>query len=175
MRSASAATQTEDSGRSKPRPWHTRRLAMAQESVECAGALGLGRLPRAAAGAPPGLPRRVRVPVQPPAHARRRLRATPGPRRHSPTRPVPDVDQPELTGEAIGEKYPMAGNSAPAARIRRGRPGAQDTDRHVGAMLRARRIALGLTQQQLAERVGITYQQAHKYETGINRISAGRL
>jgi transcriptional regulator with XRE-family HTH domain len=69
----------------------------------------------------------------------------------------------------------MAGNSVPAARIRRGRPGAQDTDRHVGAMLRARRIALGLTQQQLAERVGITYQQAHKYETGINRISAGRL
>src|SRR5690242_13585860 len=42
-------------------------------------------------------------------------------------------------------------------------------------MLRARRIALGLTQQQLAEAVGITYQQAHKYETGANRISVGRL
>ena len=42
-------------------------------------------------------------------------------------------------------------------------------------MLRARRIALGLTQQQLAEKVGITYQQAHKYETGANRISVGRL
>ena len=34
---------------------------------------------------------------------------------------------------------------------------------------------LGLTQQQLAQLVGITYQQAHKYERGINRVSAGRL
>ena len=42
------------------------------------------------------------------------------------------------------------------------------------ARVRERRIALGLTQQQLAERVGTTYQQAHKYETGLNRIAAGR-
>ena len=42
-------------------------------------------------------------------------------------------------------------------------------------MLRARRIALGLTQMQVAGAVGITYQQAHKYETGANRISAGWL
>jgi len=34
---------------------------------------------------------------------------------------------------------------------------------------------LGLTQQQLAEIIGVTYQQAHKYERGINRVSAGRL
>jgi transcriptional regulator with XRE-family HTH domain len=34
---------------------------------------------------------------------------------------------------------------------------------------------LGLTQQQLAEMIGVTYQQAHKYERGINRVSAGRL
>ena len=34
---------------------------------------------------------------------------------------------------------------------------------------------LGLTQQQLAELIGVTYQQAHKYERGINRVSAGRL
>ena len=34
---------------------------------------------------------------------------------------------------------------------------------------------LGLTQQQLAELVGVTYQQTHKYERGINRVSAGRL
>ena len=34
---------------------------------------------------------------------------------------------------------------------------------------------LGLTQQQLAELVGVTYQQAHKYERAINRVSAGRL
>ena len=42
-------------------------------------------------------------------------------------------------------------------------------------MLRTCRIALGLTQQQLAKLVGLTYQQTHKYETGVNRISAGRL
>jgi transcriptional regulator with XRE-family HTH domain len=41
--------------------------------------------------------------------------------------------------------------------------------------VRERRLVLGLTQQQLATLVGITYQQAHKYETGANRISAGRL
>ena len=34
---------------------------------------------------------------------------------------------------------------------------------------------LGLTQQELAELIGVTYQQAHKYEKGINRIAAGRL
>ena len=34
---------------------------------------------------------------------------------------------------------------------------------------------LGLSQQQLARLIGVTYQQAHKYERGLNRISAGRL
>ena len=48
-------------------------------------------------------------------------------------------------------------------------------DDHVAVRLHERRIMLGLTLQQLAELVGITYQQAHKYERGINRVSAGRL
>ena len=52
---------------------------------------------------------------------------------------------------------------------------AQDIDRHVGARMRERRIMLGLTQQELAELIGVTYQQAHKYEKGVNRISAGWL
>ena len=56
-----------------------------------------------------------------------------------------------------------------------GRSRAQDVDRHVGARMRERRIMLGLTQQQMAELIGVTYQQAHKYEKGINRIAAGRL
>ena len=55
------------------------------------------------------------------------------------------------------------------------RPRAQDIDRHVGARMRERRIMLGLTQQQMADLIGVTYQQAHKYEKGINRIAAGRL
>ncbi|HIJ61484.1 MAG TPA: helix-turn-helix transcriptional regulator [Rhodospirillaceae bacterium] len=52
---------------------------------------------------------------------------------------------------------------------------ANDTDRHVGARIRDRRIMLGIGQQQMADLIGVTYQQAHKYERGINRISAGRL
>lgn len=60
------------------------------------------------------------------------------------------------------------GQSAPANR-------ASEIDRHVGARIRERRIMLGLSQQQMADMIGVTYQQAHKYERGINRISAGRL
>jgi len=56
-----------------------------------------------------------------------------------------------------------------------GRSRALDVDRYVSMRIRQRRIMLGLTQQQMAELIGVTYQQAHKYETGINRISAGRL
>jgi transcriptional regulator with XRE-family HTH domain len=56
-----------------------------------------------------------------------------------------------------------------------GRSRALDVDHYVSLRIRQRRIMLGLTQQQMAELIGVTYQQAHKYETGINRISAGRL
>ncbi len=52
---------------------------------------------------------------------------------------------------------------------------ATDIDRHVGVKIRERRVMLGLSQQQMADMIGVTYQQAHKYERGINRISAGRL
>ena len=58
---------------------------------------------------------------------------------------------------------------------RRSTSRTQDIDRYVGARIRERRIMLGLTQQQLADLIGVTYQQAHKYERGINRVSAGRL
>jgi transcriptional regulator with XRE-family HTH domain len=61
------------------------------------------------------------------------------------------------------------------AKVGPGRSRAQDIDRYVGARMRERRIMLGLTQQQMAELIGVTYQQAHKYEKGINRIAAGRL
>ena len=52
---------------------------------------------------------------------------------------------------------------------------ASAADHHVGNRIRERRVMLGLSQQQLAVMVGVTYQQAHKYERGLNRISAGRL
>ncbi len=50
-----------------------------------------------------------------------------------------------------------------------------DFDKHVGQRLRERRIVLGLSQSDIARGLGITYQQFQKYETGFNRISAGRL
>jgi transcriptional regulator with XRE-family HTH domain len=64
--------------------------------------------------------------------------------------------------------------SAPAAGERPGQR-ANAADRHVGARIRERRVMMGLSQQQLAKLIGVTYQQAHKYERGLNRISAGRL
>jgi len=48
-------------------------------------------------------------------------------------------------------------------------------DVHVGKRIRHRRWISGTTQQQLAERVGIKFQQIQKYETGMNRVSASRL
>jgi transcriptional regulator with XRE-family HTH domain len=65
--------------------------------------------------------------------------------------------------------------SRKASKLRRSTSRTQDIDRHVGARVRERRIMLGLTQQQLADLIGVTYQQAHKYERAINRVSAGRL
>ena len=52
---------------------------------------------------------------------------------------------------------------------------ANTIDLHVGKRLRRRRRLLGLTQQQLAESIGIRFQQIQKYECGANRISASRL
>ena len=48
-------------------------------------------------------------------------------------------------------------------------------DIHVGKRIRQRRWMLSLTQQQLADKVGIKFQQIQKYETGMNRVSASRL
>ena len=48
-------------------------------------------------------------------------------------------------------------------------------DAFVGERIRDRRTNLGLTQERLAGSLQISYQQVQKYETGANRISAGRL
>lgn len=48
-------------------------------------------------------------------------------------------------------------------------------DIHVGKRVRHRRWMLGVTQQQLGDKVGIKFQQIQKYETGMNRVSASRL
>ena len=50
-----------------------------------------------------------------------------------------------------------------------------EIDKHIGQRVRERRIVLGLSQTNLADGLGITFQQLQKYEKGHNRIAAGRL
>ena len=52
---------------------------------------------------------------------------------------------------------------------------AKRVDDHVGERIRERRTMMGLTQEHLAQALEISYQQVQKYETGANRVSAGRL
>ena len=52
---------------------------------------------------------------------------------------------------------------------------ARQVDAYVGERIRTRRTELGLTQDDLASALEISYQQVQKYETGANRVSAGRL
>jgi transcriptional regulator with XRE-family HTH domain len=48
-------------------------------------------------------------------------------------------------------------------------------DLHVGARIRMRRKILGVSQERLAEDLGLTFQQVQKYERGANRVSASKL
>jgi len=48
-------------------------------------------------------------------------------------------------------------------------------DTLIGMKIHELRISMGLSRQQLAEKIGVTHQQLQKYEKGTNRISAGRL
>ena len=50
-----------------------------------------------------------------------------------------------------------------------------EVDANVGARIRTRRTLLGLTQEEVAASLAISNQQVQKYETGANRVSAGRL
>src|SRR3954471_22897502 len=63
----------------------------------------------------------------------------------------------------------------PAAAIKHGRSLTRGIDHHIAARMRERRTVLGLTLQQVAGMIGITYQQLYKYEKSVNRISAERL
>jgi transcriptional regulator with XRE-family HTH domain len=48
-------------------------------------------------------------------------------------------------------------------------------DLRVARRIRERRLRIGMTQQKLAKIIGVAFQQAHKYEHGISRVTAGRL
>lgn len=82
----------------------------------------------------------------------------------------------------MGHIYPITDtklvDKMPAKRPRQGVPdprAATELDRIIGARIRARRIAIGMTQEGLAESVGLTFQQIQKYEKGANRVSAATL
>jgi transcriptional regulator with XRE-family HTH domain len=64
-------------------------------------------------------------------------------------------------------KSPHA-NNLPARR-------ADNRDAEVGRRVRSRRLECKLSQTELADRIGVTFQQVQKYEKGVNRIGAGRL
>ena len=49
------------------------------------------------------------------------------------------------------------------------------TDVYIGKRMKMQRLARGLSQTDIAKRLGITFQQIQKYERGVNRVGAGRL
>lgn len=61
------------------------------------------------------------------------------------------------------------------ARIRKDDSGPNPVDIHVGSRVKSRRVILGLSQEELANSIGLTFQQVQKYERGTNRISVSRL
>jgi transcriptional regulator with XRE-family HTH domain len=48
-------------------------------------------------------------------------------------------------------------------------------DKYIGARMRESRLAINMSQADLAEKLGVTFQQVQKYEKGANRVSAARL
>jgi transcriptional regulator with XRE-family HTH domain len=92
------------------------------------------------------------------------------------TERMPETSElPADTAPAVSTILPPDTTGEQAEPESRPSPRASAADHHVGARIRERRIMLGLSQQQFAQMIGVTYQQAHKYERGLNRISAGRL
>jgi len=52
---------------------------------------------------------------------------------------------------------------------------SNSVDGQVGESIRAHRLAAGMSQGELAKRIGVSFQQVQKYEKGTNRVGAGRL
>ena len=70
----------------------------------------------------------------------------------------------------------MAKKSKPVRRRRRALvDGPHPVDVHVGSRIRMRRTLLGMSQTSLGEKLGLTFQQVQKYESGANRVSSSRL
>ncbi len=62
-----------------------------------------------------------------------------------------------------------------SAAAQRSRAQAKTVDAHVGQRIRDKRNACGLSQTEVADALGVTFQQVQKYERGTNRVGASRL
>lgn len=72
--------------------------------------------------------------------------------------------------------YPgMKSGRGSQAGDREGTDGPDPVDVHVGRRVKRRRIALGLSQSALGDRIGVSFQQVQKYERGANRIAASMI
>jgi transcriptional regulator with XRE-family HTH domain len=71
---------------------------------------------------------------------------------------------------------PDAPSAGRAGKSRKGQGRTPNqVDAHVGGRMRTRRLLLGISQEELANALGLTFQQVQKYEHGTNRVSASRL
>ena len=52
---------------------------------------------------------------------------------------------------------------------------ATKADKLIGVKIRAQRLKIGLSQEELGTKLGVTFQQIQKYEKGVNRVGSGRL
>lgn len=69
----------------------------------------------------------------------------------------------------------VGGTAGPAEDDDKGQRRPNPIDVHVGSRVRFRRMLLGMSQEKLGQKLGLTFQQVQKYEKGINRIGASRL
>jgi len=83
-----------------------------------------------------------------------------------------EIDRNEMFAQPAGQG--LGGQMRKAKRKRSPRT-PTTVDAYIGARMRERRRALGITQERLGELLGVTFQQVQKYEAGRNRVSAARL
>ncbi len=78
-------------------------------------------------------------------------------------------------GGTVDGQFMDTGDQVEPTRAPAGRGRPNPVDVHVGSRLRQRRTLMGMSQEKLADAIGLTFQQVQKYERGANRIGASRL
>jgi transcriptional regulator with XRE-family HTH domain len=78
-----------------------------------------------------------------------------------------------IAAKQVGREPALSGSREGGGGTRKRRAGAEDVE--IGRKIRALRLERGMSQTNLADGIGLTFQQVQKYEKGTNRVSAGRL